>query len=215
MICTCGKSTTHGVYEGGTSKKYCKVACLVSDWNKHNSWKINEQEVHVMEWGFKVEKNVEVGGFAPISGTYVARIDNLSRKKGVGATSGKDYDFYSLNMQVVKTVKGDKGEKRFLSQSYNPDDAGIKKLANDMFTAGIDVDTSSEKLFEASFEKCIDKLITVRAWAKNKPIKNADGEWIEFKDSDGKPVKKQYMAIPSIQEDTKAIEDAEIADIPF
>ena len=214
MICTCGKSTTHGVYEGGTSHKYCSTGCLVTDWNKTNSWKITEQEVHVMEWGFKLEKNVEVGGFQPIAGLYVARIDKLSRKTGVGEKSGKDYDFYSLNLQVVKTVKGDKGEKRFISNAYNADAEGINKLANDMFTAGLDVSNEDEAKFEASFEGAIDKLITVKAW-KGKSWTKVDGEFVEKLDSDGKSIYKQKMSIPSIQVDTKAIEAEEMADIPF
>ena len=214
MICTCGKSTTHGVYEGGTSKKYCKVACLVSDWNKHNSWKINEQEVQVMEWGFKLEKNVEVGGFLPIAGTYVARIDKLCRKTGTSEKTNKPYDFYSINVQVVKTIKGDKGEKRFLSNIYNPEPEGIKKLADDMFTAGIDVNTTDEASFEGSFENAVDKLITIKAW-KGKSWKKEGDQFVEKKDESGNSIFKQKWSVPSIQEDTKAIEDAEIADIPF
>ena len=215
MICpTCKTKTFNGVYEGGTSTKYCKIACLVEDWNKTNSWKITEQEVSVMEWGFKPEKNVEVGGFAPIAGLYVARIDKLSRKTGVGEKSGKDYDFYSLNLQVVKTVKGDKGEKRFLSNAYNANDEGVNKLANDMFTAGLEVSTEDEAKFEASFEGAIDKLITVKAW-KGKSWTKVDGEFVEKLDADGKSIYKQKLSIPSIQVDTKAIEAEEVADMPF
>lgn len=215
MICpTCKTKTTHGVYEGGTSIKYCKIACLIEDWNKTNSWKITEQEVSVMEWGFKPETNVEVGGFAPIVGSYVARIDKLTRKQGTSEKSGKDYDFYSINVQVVKTLKGDKGEKRFLSNIYNPDDEGVKKLANDLFTAGIDIDTSSEESFESSFEAAMDKLITIKAWKGKSWTKQGD-EFVEKKDENGGSIYKQKWSIPSIQVDTKAIEAEEVADLPF
>lgn len=163
----------------------------------------------VMEWGFKPEKNAETGsGFEPFKGTYIARLDRLERKQGTSEKSGKEYDFYSITAQVVSRIKGEEVGKRLLFHSYDPDARGIKKLADDMFTAGIDLDTTNEETFEASFANAIDELITVNTW-KAKKMKKDGENWIP-----AEPVEYiQKWNIPRKQEDSSAIEDK--SDMPF
>ena len=160
-----------------------------------------------VEWGFTPETNKDKG-FEPFKGIYIARIDKLERKQGTSEKSGKPYDFYSATVQVVKKVKGDDANKRLLFQSYDPDGAGIKKLADDLFTAGISVDTSSEKTFEASLEGAIDKLITVKAWDKAR-VKKEGEEWVQVVPKE----MVQRWSIPKKQEDASGVE--ETSDMPF
>ena len=159
-------------------------------------------------WGFKPEKNEDRGGFEPFKGTYIARIDKLERKTGTSEKSGKAYDFYSITAQVASKVKGDEVGKRLLFGSYNTDMKGAKKLGDDLFTAGIEVNTASEEAFEGSFANAIDKLITVSTWKAKKMTKVGDS-W--------KPVDPveyvQKWSIPKKQEDASAVEETDNA--PF
>ena len=111
--------------------------------------------------------------FEPIKGAYEARVDSISRKTGT-SERGNEFDFYSFNVQIVKTVEGDRGENRFLRKNYNmiqdeystPAD-NMKRLFNDLFTCGIAYDKSSEEALAQSLASAKDKLVNVRTWVKS------------------------------------------------
>ena len=109
----------HVLYTGVTVEQLCNKKQFDEFMDK-----LNKGEV--MDWGFAPETNVDTGGFAPFTGTYIARISKLARKTGVSEKNGKEYDFYTFGTQNVKTIKGDDAPKRFLDAIYNPDDEGIK-----------------------------------------------------------------------------------------
>jgi len=155
LICTCGKSTTHGVYEGGTSKKYCKVACLVSDWNKHNSWKINEQEVHVMAWGndngYKPEKNESKGEFKPLKGDFNFFVNDAT----VGLYEGdyEDYKGKTFIKYEIQVANGQGFDGRKIWKTVDVADEKVNKqgktkleqFRDTMFTLGLDCDFKGEE----------------------------------------------------------------------
>ena len=128
--------------------------------------------------GHKPEVITDDVNFEPISGAYVCRIDSIGRKQGT-SQKGNEYDFHSLNVQVIDTISGDKGNGRYLSKSYNtqnltewtkPEDEK-KRLINDMFTAGIEYNLNSDEAFEDSLILAKDKTINIRAWVKSKDSK--------------------------------------------
>lgn len=71
---------------------------------------------------------------------------------------------------------------------------------NDMFTAGIDIDTSTEEAMELSFTDAVNKLAYLRCWVS------------EFKGDDGEDVKFQNINIRSKDNITPELE---IPDFPF
>jgi len=138
---------------------------------------------------YKPEEVLDDRDFKPISGAYECRIDRFERVKGT-QDSGETYDFYSLSLQVVKTLEGDKGNGRFLKKTYRGDNDGIKKMLNDMFTAKIDLDRSSQEALDISLASVKDKIVKVRARAW-KPERTFDGEIIP----EGERITKQTVKI--------------------
>ena len=125
--------------------------------------------------GYKPETVTDDVSFEPISGAYICRIDSFGRKQGK-SQKGNEYDFHSLNAQVIETVEGDKGEDRYLSKSYNTQnltdwtkpEEERQRLVNDLFTAGVEYDLSSDEALEDSLTLAKDKTINIRAWVRNK-----------------------------------------------
>ena len=113
---------------------------------------------------FKPEEINDENEFKPLKGAYTCRIEKFEHKQGISERTGKEYDFYGLRLQVTETMEGDKGDNRFLDKIYRNDNEGIKKLLNDMFTAGIEIDRSSEQALDASLGTTKDKLVKIRAW---------------------------------------------------
>ena len=126
--------------------------------------------------GWEPKPGTDDSEFKPLKGAYVCRIDGLTRKVGVSERTGDDYDFYTLKLQVTDTIEGDRGTNRYLDKVYNSDDNGRRALANDLFTAGIEFDKTSEDAFDASLVTTKDKTMNVRAWSRPKMVKIGD-EW--------------------------------------
>ena len=114
---------------------------------------------------YKPEEIKDEGDFKPIKGSYITRVSRLTHNIGVSTRDSSPYDFYSLNVQVTETVDGDKGDNRYLTKRYQNTPEGVKKLMNDLFTAGIDFDKGSREAFDLSLSNAIDKQIRLRAWA--------------------------------------------------
>lgn len=103
--------------------------------------------------------------FRPIKGRYVCRIAKLQHNTGVSTTTNEPYDFYSMDLQIVETIEGDKGDKRYLKKRYGNTPEGLKKLWNDLFTAGIEFNKTSREDFDLSLPNTIDKTLKIRAWS--------------------------------------------------
>lgn len=120
--------------------------------------------------GFEPAITEDTMSFQPIRGAYVCKVVGFTRQ--VGSKDGNEYDFHSLNAQVVETVEGDKGDNRYMSKAYNtanltefttPEDEK-KRLLTDLCTAGLAYDLSSDEAFTNSLTATKDKLINVRAF---------------------------------------------------
>ena len=112
---------------------------------------------------YKPETN-EDGIFNPITGRYVARIARLTHNIGVSTSTNEPYDFYALNLQVKEIIDGDKAVNRYLSKRYNNNPDGLKKLMNDLFTAGLEFDKTSRETFDLGLSGLVDKLLNIRCW---------------------------------------------------
>ena len=124
---------------------------------------------------FKPEVVKDDNEFKPLKGSYIAVVKKLTHNKGQSQTTGSNYDFYSLNVQIVETIDGEKGENRYIQKRYQNTNEKLKALMNDLFTAGIEFDNSSREAFDLSLTNAIDKQIKIRAWTWS-PTKNMQGE---------------------------------------
>ena len=133
----------------------------------------------LIDSGYKPELNKD-DDFKPVTGKYVCRIDSAGRVQGESKRDGAPYDFYTLSTQVVEVIEGDKATNRFLKLRYNADAEGMKKLLNDLFTAGIALETSSQDAFDAALAGLKDNTLNIRAWV-----------WTPDKDRSGNPIAEE------------------------
>jgi len=156
------------------------------------------------------------GGFAPVKGAYVCRIDSIKHMEGIGAASGNPYDFYSLKVQVMDKVEGDNATNRYLDTCYNADEKGMGKLCDALFTAGLEVNKNDQALFDESLAELADKEINIRAWVRPK-MKKVDGEWVpKVPEELSQKIKVVDKFAPSkIKEDATTQEVVEPAALPF
>jgi len=115
----------------------------------------------------------------PLNGKYICEVSSLKRYSGTGKT-GNEYDFYSLNATVIETVSGTKGDGRRLSKMYSLTDTewstgadNLKRLANELFTMGCDIDTSNADTFDASCEKAEGKKFNASVYPQKYKKDNA------------------------------------------
>ena len=159
------------------------IACKSCNCKKHNrtleEWK-GFKKMDILEQlrqaGFTPQEN-EDKGFEPVNGKYICRIDSAGRQTGNSKKTGEPYDFFAVNVQVAEIVDGDKATNRFLRLRYNPDADGIKKLLNDLFTAGIAIEAKTEEELAIELELLKDKTLNIRAWAWT-PEKDRQGNVI-------------------------------------
>lgn len=129
--------------------------------------------------GYQPEETDD-NNFEPITGKYVCRIDGISRINGVSEKTGNKYDFRSMNLQVVEVIDGDKATNRFLKINYTSNAKGMKKLLNDMFTAGIEVNAQSDEELDEFLLTLKDKTVNVRCWV-----------WTPENDREGNPIPEE------------------------
>jgi hypothetical protein len=129
---------------------------------------------------YKPEEVKDDNEFKVLKGSYLTRVSKLVHNIGVSTKDGSPYDFYSLNLQVVETIDGDKGENRYFNKRYNNNPEKLKALMNDLFTAGIEFDKTSREAFDLSLSGAVDKQIKVRAWG-----------WTPEKKMDGTPIPEE------------------------
>lgn len=94
--------------------------------------------------------------------------------------------------------------RRFFSQ-YPYTAEGLKKLLNDLFTAGIVLETTSDEALEASFIQAIGKPMYVRAWGWT-PAQQRDGTPIPESEREARQqfvIKTQVAAEKDVAKGTK------------
>jgi hypothetical protein len=125
--------------------------------------------------GWKPTAN-EDGEFKPLKGTYACAIITL--RPEVDEKNG-NAKYYQLELKPAEVLEGDEfGEKfTFRKRVYYDGEKAAKNvgdLLDDLFTAGVELDTTSDEAMEASFEKAIGQTAYVRAWGW-KPTKDMKG----------------------------------------
>ena len=154
--------------------------------------------------GFEPEVILDDNGFGMLTGKYVTRVDSCGRITGVSKTTNEPYDFRSLSLQITGIVDGDKAMNRFLKRTYNPDEAGLSKMLNELFTAGITISATTDEELDLELEGLKDKTINVRCW----PWKNRKGK-------DGKDLKDLQMVRIVKDFGVKKVDGAKSPSVPF
>lgn len=91
----------------------------------------------------------------------------------------KGMDYISMEAEVINVIEPKPGKENNIvpgdkiKKIYTPsDDKSLKKLMDDLFTANIQVDKSSDEVFEASLaEKAPNTLIYFRCWVNEETDK--------------------------------------------
>jgi hypothetical protein len=161
------------------------------------------------EEGYKPETVEDSGRFEPITGKYICRIDKAGRITGQSEKTGNEYDFRVINLQVAEIIDGDKATNRFLKMTYSTDAKGMKRLLNDLFTAGIEVTAQSDAELDAFLETLVDKTMNIRPWV-----------WTPSEDRDGNPIpeeaRKAYQQLRVIKEFKQSNKSASKSEnVPF
>lgn len=115
--------------------------------------------------GFKPTANTD-GEFQPLKGVYECNVTALRAEIDKNNNNAK---YYFLELKPVAALEGDAFSDKFTFRKryYVDGDKAAKnfeKLVNDLFTAGLEFDMSSDEAFEANFEKAIGMKIYVRSW---------------------------------------------------
>ena len=108
-------------------------------------------------------------GFKNISGGYYCKIEEAKHLVGISENTGDKYDFYSIRTRVMETIEGDRGEGRFLDITFQNTDAGLAKLADTMFTIGVNPDSPNREEFDKKIEGLASLECFVRAWEHKDP----------------------------------------------
>lgn len=164
--------------------------------------------------GFTPEINTDESGFDVLEGTYLTNINRLSPEAGKDKQGNRDSakDCYSIEYQVEQVIKGNGNPGRKLWKRYYKDnEKDMKNLLNDLFTAGITLDTSSDEAgFEASFERAIGKKVYLRGWGWT-PTKRQDGTAIP---ADEQKARQQFV-VKSEKEVKGGKQSATKSSVPF
>jgi hypothetical protein len=124
--------------------------------------------------GYTPQENDDDKGFDILKGKYKTKLNFLKKdypKDDVNQLKPK----YRMELEVVEDIEGDKGMKRKFWKSYDlHDDEKMKKLLNDLHTAGLDLPKGSKEDFESAFPIIKDALVFVRAYGFT-PATRKDG----------------------------------------
>ena len=118
------------------------------------------------EAGFKPSQNTD-GEFKPYTGTY--KVETKVLRPDV---DDKGQKFYQAEWNIIETLEGmpkrDSKYSAFRKRYFIDDpDKGLdnlKKLLNDFFTIGVELDQSSDEAFEESFKSAIGSQGYIRGW---------------------------------------------------
>lgn len=117
--------------------------------------------------GLKPEEN---DAFDVLKGVYACVCNGITR--GVNKNSGADQ--FSAEYQIAEVLDGNGNAGRKLWSRYSLDQKGLKKLVDDLFTAGVEFSRDSVEGLEASLDMAKGKTFYIRAWGWT-PEKNQDG----------------------------------------
>ncbi len=162
----------------------------------------------LLDSGYKPEVN-EDAEFEPVKGKYVCRIDSAGRVRGESKLDGAPYDFYTISTQVIEVIDGDKATNRFLKLRYNADADGVKKLLNDLFTAGIGIEAHNQEELDTFLATLKDNTLNIRAWV-----------WIPEKDRSGNIIPEEnrvpYQQVKIVKEFKGKTKASKVtSEIPF
>lgn len=106
------------------------------------------------------------GEFKPLVGTYLTAITALRPDVDKKNNNAK---FYELEVKPKEKIDGDEFSERFSFKKrfYVDGDKAAEKLKdmlNILFTAGVELDLTSDASMEADFNKAIGKSLHVRSW---------------------------------------------------
>ena len=165
-----------------------------------------EETKEVKAWDYEGYVPQENKDDKPLfKGTYLSRITGVTKVEGT-SKAGNEYCFFKLAAQATDCLKGDaKGVNWNFDKVYFRD--SMEKLFDDLFTAGLTFDKSSEDAFLLSTTALVDKTITLSVWSQAKREKNAEGEWVKKEPEELKQMVKVVK--------TKAGADASQAKLPF
>lgn len=117
--------------------------------------------------GLKPELN---DGFEPLIGIYQAVVKN-EEKAETGFSvhkwaDGNESRRFQITVDVTEVLQGNGSPGRRLWMRYNEDEDGVKRLVNDLFTAGLldSVDRTSIDSLKETLPSLAGKLLYVRAW---------------------------------------------------
>lgn len=115
--------------------------------------------------GFKLEANTD-GEFKPLKGTYKNIVHSL--RPEIDQKNG-NAKYYFLELKPSEVIEGDAfGERFTFKKRYYVDGdkaaENLKEMLNALFTAGIELDMSSDAAMEADFANVIGKPVYTRAW---------------------------------------------------
>ena len=130
--------------------------------------------------GLKPELN---DGFEVLEGVYQLVVKNEEKAETgfVEGTfkNGDPYARFQITGDVTEVLSGNGVAGRRLWVRYNADEEGLKKLINDLFTAGLleSVDRTSLQSLKDTMPNLAGKMFYYRAWG-----------WSPEKSRDGKPI---------------------------
>ena len=161
--------------------KHCKLLLIIS--NKE------AEEMGLLERG-QNHKPVDNDAQKEFKGDAVVKINAIKKY----TKEGENIERLLVETSVIRAIPDKKGRETTivfgdrLAKFYREDGgkkSSFEAFFNDMFTAGIDIDISSEETMLLAFEDAKNKLIYLRCWMS------------EFTGENGETVNYQNIAIKS------------------
>lgn len=122
--------------------------------------------------GYKPVENEDTQGFDILKGTYDCAITGL-----VLEDTEKYGTRYQMELTVNVIVEGNGNPGRKFWIRYPQDEKGIKRLLDDLFTAGVEIPYQTLDLLNDNLALALDKVVRVRGWG-----------WTPDKKQDGTPI---------------------------
>lgn len=160
--------------------------------------------------GFTPQVNEDGSGFQVMEGIVVAKVNYLRPEKNKEGV----VDRYRRELEVIEVLSGNGAVGRKLwTTFYQDSEDSVKKMVNDCFTAGVNLDLSSKEAMEASFEQVIGKKMYARCWGWT-PEKKQDGTPIPVEEREAK---QQFIVkvAKAAEADAKRKPSTKKSSVPF
>lgn len=153
----------------------------------------------VNEWLAGMKPQSVDTGFDNLVGLYKATVKELSINE---ANEYVQAPHYKMVVEIVEVLDGNGSPGRTLRRNYEKtSEEDVKKLVNDLFTAGHELDRTNEFNFESSFQFAVGTPMYVRAW--------------EFSPKDDPDRKIQQWAVKEPKNVEKLLAKKEKSEVPF